>query len=114
MPTYEYECAKCGVFETQQRITEDALKSCPTCGSPVKRLVSGTAFHLKGSGWYKTDYASSGSAGKKSSGTAASATEKSSDTSTEKTSDASKSPSASGGGESAAPVAKPAVESSSK
>ena len=61
MPTYEYRCPKCGEFELVQKISEDAIKSCPTCSSPVERLVSGAAFHLKGSGWYKTDYASGSS-----------------------------------------------------
>ena len=61
MPTYEYKCQKCGLFEVSQRITEDALKTCPTCGGAVERLISATAFHLKGGGWYKTDYASGGS-----------------------------------------------------
>ena len=63
MPTYEYLCEKCGNFDFVQKITEDALKTCPTCGGSVKRLISATAFHLKGSGWYKTDYGSSGSRG---------------------------------------------------
>jgi putative FmdB family regulatory protein len=58
MPTYEYQCKKCGIFEISQRITEDALKTCPTCSGAVERLISATAFHLKGGGWYKTDYAS--------------------------------------------------------
>ena len=61
MPTYEYLCEDCGkTFETTQRITEPALDKCILCGgSSVKRLISPTAFHLKGGGWYKTDYASS-------------------------------------------------------
>jgi len=58
MPTYEYSCEKCGLFEFVQKITENALTTCPTCSAPVKRLISATAFHLKGTGWYKTDYAS--------------------------------------------------------
>ncbi len=57
MPTYEYSCPKCGTFEAFQKITENALAECPTCHSPVERLISGSAFHLKGTGWYKTDYA---------------------------------------------------------
>lgn len=40
MPTYEYLCEKCGRFEVTQRITEEPLKTCPTCGGPVKRLIS--------------------------------------------------------------------------
>lgn len=65
MPTYEYLCLACDKhFEAVQRITEDAIKTCPSCGEDkAKRQISQTAFHLKGSGWYKTDYASSGSSG---------------------------------------------------
>ena len=57
MPIYEYLCPKCGQFEITQRITEDALKRCPTCRSGVKKLISQTSFQLKGTGWYVTDYA---------------------------------------------------------
>ena len=56
MPTYEYQCESCGVFEVSQRITEDPLKKCPTCKGKVRRLISNTSFMLKGSGWYATDY----------------------------------------------------------
>lgn len=56
MPTYEYACEKCGKFEFKQRITEDALNTCPTCGSEVKRLISkGVGVMYKGSGFYTTD-----------------------------------------------------------
>lgn len=57
MPIYEYQCPKCGIFELVQRITEPALKKCPTCKGKVERLMSRTSFVLKGSGWYATDYA---------------------------------------------------------
>lgn len=60
MPIYEYRCPKCGTFETTQRITEPPLKRCPTCKSKVERMISATSFVLKGSGWYATDYARSG------------------------------------------------------
>ena len=58
MPIYEYECPDCGQrFEHMQKITEESLSSCPKCGGQnVQRLVSASAFHLKGSGWYKNDY----------------------------------------------------------
>jgi putative FmdB family regulatory protein len=56
MPIYEYDCARCGVFEATQRITEDPLSRCPTCRSKVKKLISQTSFQLKGTGWYATDY----------------------------------------------------------
>jgi putative FmdB family regulatory protein len=57
MPIYEYQCQKCGVFEEAQKITDKPLGRCPTCKGKVKRLISNTSFHLKGSGWYLTDYA---------------------------------------------------------
>jgi putative FmdB family regulatory protein len=59
MPIYEYQCDNCGVFEITQRITESALKRCPTCKGKVDRIISQTSFVLKGSGWYVTDYARS-------------------------------------------------------
>jgi putative FmdB family regulatory protein len=62
MPIYEYNCEKCGVFEVTQRISEKPLDVCPTCGEPVRRLISHTSFVLKGSGWYVTDYARSANA----------------------------------------------------
>jgi putative FmdB family regulatory protein len=57
MPIYEYQCQKCGTFETTQRITEKPLGKCPTCKGKVKKLISNTSFQLKGTGWYVTDYA---------------------------------------------------------
>ena len=62
MPIYEYECEKCGEFEQMQRITDPPLVRCPTCKRKVRRLISSTSFQLKGTGWYVTDYAKSGSA----------------------------------------------------
>lgn len=63
MPTYEYQCFSCNAhFEEFQRMSDDPIKVCPKCGAEnVKRLIAATAFHLKGSGWYKTDYASGSS-----------------------------------------------------
>lgn len=60
MPTYEYKCFSCNKeFEVVQKITEEPLKTCPSCqSSNFKRLISSTSFLLKGTGWYKTDYAS--------------------------------------------------------
>lgn len=60
MPTYEYECDKCGTtFERFQRITEDPVKKCPECGGPVRRLIgAGAGVIFKGSGFYATDYRS--------------------------------------------------------
>lgn len=71
MPTYDYQCEKCGFeFERVQRITEDPVKTCPECKArKVKRLLSAPNFILKGGGWYADGYGSSkggssGSSGK--------------------------------------------------
>ncbi|MDN5348073.1 MAG: hypothetical protein PWP65_1637 [Clostridia bacterium] len=59
MPTYEYRCTKCGVFETQQRITAPPLEKCPTCGGPVQRLISRNVSVLYlAPGFHTTDYRS--------------------------------------------------------
>lgn len=61
MPTYEYRCEHCGLFEFQQRITEDPLQTCPKCGGAVERLISRNVnIIFKGSGFHITDYRSSG------------------------------------------------------
>ncbi|MBU0490688.1 MAG: zinc ribbon domain-containing protein [Chloroflexi bacterium] len=57
MPTYEYECQDCGIhFDRRQRITEEALKTCPECGGLVKRVLHPVGVVFKGSGWYVTDH----------------------------------------------------------
>ncbi len=61
MPIYEYHCEKCGDFDVMQKITAGPLRKCPTCKSKVKKLMSNTAFQLKGTGWYVTDYGKKGS-----------------------------------------------------
>jgi putative FmdB family regulatory protein len=60
MPVYEYACDKCGhEFEREQRITEPPVKTCPHCRARrVRRLISRTAFVLKGGGWYSDLYSS--------------------------------------------------------
>ena len=62
MPTYEYECRKCGYrFEKFQPITAAPVKTCPQCKGRVARLLSGGAgFIFKGPGFYQTDYKRSG------------------------------------------------------
>jgi putative FmdB family regulatory protein len=60
MPIYEYQCQKCGTFETTQKITDKPLTKCPTCKGKVRKLISNTSFQLKGTGWYITDYARKG------------------------------------------------------
>ena len=62
MPIYEYECQQCGkVFETIQKFSDPRLTEC-LCDAkaPVTKLISAAAFHLKGTGWYVTDFRDKG------------------------------------------------------
>lgn len=62
MPVYEYKCSSCGkTHEVIQKHSDKPVSVCPYCGGKVKKLISNTSFVLKGTGWYKTDYASSDS-----------------------------------------------------
>ncbi|MBU2053486.1 MAG: zinc ribbon domain-containing protein [Proteobacteria bacterium] len=57
MPIYEYKCGKCSKqFEVFQGISDPAVTSCRFCSGRVRKLMSLSSFHLKGSGWYATDY----------------------------------------------------------
>jgi putative FmdB family regulatory protein len=62
MPIYEYECPKCGRFDALQKMSSPALDVHDVCGSKVKKLMSASAFALKGSGFYITDYGGKNSA----------------------------------------------------
>ena len=58
MPIYEYLCDACGErLEVMQKISERPLQQCPACKqNRLRKLVSASAFCLKGSGWYETDF----------------------------------------------------------
>jgi putative FmdB family regulatory protein len=58
MPLYEYGCESCGHrLEIQQKLADAPLKTCPSCGKDaLEKILSATAFVLKGSGWYKDGY----------------------------------------------------------
>lgn len=58
MPIYEYRCADCGhQQEHLQKMSDAPLSVCPACGlSNYGKLLSAAGFHLKGSGWYATDF----------------------------------------------------------
>ncbi len=62
MPIYEYECGACGERrEFIQKFSDSPKRKCPECGAlKLKRLISAAAFHLKGSGWYVTDFRDKG------------------------------------------------------
>lgn len=47
MPTYEYRCPKCGIFDIVQSIHDNPLVNCPTCNSDISRIITGgTGFIL--------------------------------------------------------------------
>ena len=62
MPTYEYECLKCGqVFDVFPKITDEPLKRCPKCKGKIQRRIgAGAGIIFKGAGFYATDYRSDG------------------------------------------------------
>jgi len=61
MPIYEYQCQVCDhALEALQKMSDDNLLDCPACNEPkLKKLISASAFKLKGSGWYETDFKNS-------------------------------------------------------
>ena len=62
MPIYEYQCKACDKqLEALQKISDAPLVKCPGCGeASLRKKVSAAAFRLKGSGWYETDFKTSG------------------------------------------------------
>ena len=81
MPIYEYQCDTCGAQrELILKHGEVARPTCTACRKRMRRVISKTAFILKGSGWYVTDYPSDarkkGLDGEKPAPTAAAAGEK--------------------------------------
>ena len=79
MPLYEYKCDTCGNrVEILQRVSDKPFTHCPNCGGSMKKQFSSPAIQFKGSGFYKTDYAS-----KSSSSTAESKSDTKSETKSE-------------------------------
>lgn len=59
MPIYAYRCLQCEAEpEYIQKMSEEPLTVCESCGGELVRKVTAAAFHLKGGGWYKDGYAS--------------------------------------------------------
>jgi putative FmdB family regulatory protein len=58
MPIYEYACNSCDhELEIIQKMSDDALEECPSChNNTLKKQISASAFQLKGTGWYETDF----------------------------------------------------------
>ena len=105
MPTYVYECAKCGdEFELYQSFSDDPLKKHPECGGKVAKVFQPVGIVLKGSGFYKNDSRSGGNKRGKGSDSSKSdkgeKTEKTEKTESTKADSGSKSSGGSGSGES--------------
>ncbi|HEY7833901.1 MAG TPA: FmdB family zinc ribbon protein [Ktedonobacterales bacterium] len=63
MPTYEYACSTCGArFETWQKMSDDPLTTCPTCGAAIHRVLFPAGIVFKGGGFYSTDHRHEGGA----------------------------------------------------
>ena len=89
MPTYEYECRKCGNrFDEFQKMSAKPVAKCPKCGAKATRLLSGGAgLVFKGSGFYLTDYGRAGQKPRSESSESSSGTEPKSETKSEPTSE---------------------------
>ena len=62
MPIYPYVCSTCGhEFDQLQKVSDNPLRQCPECGQEsLRKKVTAAAFHLKGTGWYETDFKNKG------------------------------------------------------
>jgi putative FmdB family regulatory protein len=61
MPIYEFVCESCGrLVESLQKLTDPPPDPCPECGGKMAKIMSRNSFQLKGGGWYKDLYSSSG------------------------------------------------------
>jgi len=77
MPVYEYQCTECGqIQEAFQKISDPPLETCFHCKG-----------HLKGSGWYVTDYGGAKTGSKKESNTKSGTEPKESKMTSKKTTD---------------------------
>lgn len=62
MPTYTYKCKDCGnINEVIQKISDEPLTKCD-CGGSLNKVIHPAGIIFKGSGFYKTDYGTSGGA----------------------------------------------------
>ena len=67
MPIYAYRCTNCGfTMDVMRKMSDPVLSTCPECKTEsFAKQLTAPSFHLKGSGWYATDF----KGGKKSSET---------------------------------------------
>ena len=91
MPTYVYECAKCGdEFELWQSFSDEPLKKHSGCGGKVTKVLQPVGIVLKGSGFYKTDNRGSSKTKEKTGDNGSGSSDTSSSNSSESKSDSSK------------------------
>jgi len=58
MPTYAYQCDDCGrEIEVFQKMSDEPLTECVTCGGDLKKRMFPVGIVFKGSGFYVNDYA---------------------------------------------------------
>ncbi len=108
MPLYEYLCDKCGSkFELIEKFSaEPKTVHEGECGGAVHRLISAPAFHLKGTGWYATDYA------KKGASSAATEAKKANTTESKESKSSESTPASTTTSAPAAPASSPSADSS--
>jgi putative FmdB family regulatory protein len=74
VPTYQYACTECGAdLEVVQSFSDDPLTTCPKCQGKLRKVYSAVGIVFKGSGFYRTDNASSSSSSLSSSSSSAKA-----------------------------------------
>ena len=79
MPIYEYRCTSCGhTLEVIQKFNDKPLKKCTECSGVLEKLISRSAFQLKGGGWYNEGYGGQGRSSSSSSSSSTSSTSSSS------------------------------------
>jgi putative FmdB family regulatory protein len=113
LPTYEYACAACDTrHEVQQKMTDDSLTVCPSCGDPsLRKIFTNVGVVFKGTGFYRNDSRDSGA---KSSSSGGSSDSGSSGSGTSGSSDSGSGSSSTSTTPSAAPAAAPASSPSPK
>ena len=62
MPIYAYGCSSCGLQkDVLQKMSDAPLTTCPECGKETfTKQLTAAGFHLKGSGYYATDFKNGG------------------------------------------------------